>query len=39
MSLSIYKFIACYISKGKLAQVVGSNPLGSNKWEDTVASL
>ena len=41
MSLSIYKFIAYYISKGKLAQVVsgwtpkllvwGSNPLGSKQ--------
>ena len=48
MSLSIYKFIAHYISKSKLAQIVrgwtpnllvwGSNPLGSNLFGEVHCS-
>ena len=43
MSLSIYKFVAYYIPKGKLAQVVSGFGIqilsAASKWEGTVARL
>ena len=43
MSLSIYKFIAYYISNGKLAQMVSERfgvqiHSAASKWEGTVAA-